>query len=120
ASEKDVAGGLFPFFDNRGTAKDIFDFENAAFDHALFLLGIVVLGIVLAGALLLCVTNAVGHIHGASDSSGAFPKDLPCTPDDISATMFHCLGIDPGTELRDSLNRPIPVSYGSPILPLLA
>jgi hypothetical protein len=34
--------------------------------------------------------------------------------------MFHCLGIDPATELRDQLDRPIPVSYGAPIAPLLA
>lgn len=61
-----------------------------------------------------------GYIHGASDDSGAYPKDSPCTPDDIAATMFHCLGIDPATELRDQLDRPIPVSYGRPIEPLLA
>jgi len=61
-----------------------------------------------------------GHIHGASDASGAYPKDSPCTPDDLSATMFHALGIDPGTELRDQLDRPIPVSYGSPIAGLFA
>ncbi len=61
-----------------------------------------------------------GFIHGASDASGAYPKDAPCKPDDLSATMFHCLGIDPATELRDQLNRPIPVSYGSVIEPLLA
>lgn len=61
-----------------------------------------------------------GHIHGASDASGAYPKDSPCTPDDLSATMFHALGIDPSTELRDQLDRPIPVSYGSPIAGLFA
>ncbi len=61
-----------------------------------------------------------GYVHGASDSNGAYPRDLPCTPDDLSATMFHCLGIDPATELRDQLDRPIPVSYGSPITPILA
>lgn len=61
-----------------------------------------------------------GHVHGASDASGAFPVADPCSPDDVSATMFHCLGIDPATELRDQLDRPIPVSYGSPIAPILA
>jgi hypothetical protein len=60
-----------------------------------------------------------GHIHGASDASGASPRDSPCTPDDISATMFYCLGIDPATELRDQLDRPIPVSQGAPIRSLL-
>ena len=61
-----------------------------------------------------------GHVHGASDASGAYPKDSPCTPDDLSATMFHALGIDPTTELRDQLDRPIPVSYGAPIAGLFA
>jgi Protein of unknown function (DUF1501) len=61
-----------------------------------------------------------GHIHGASDDSGAFPKDAPWTPDDIAATMLHGLGIDSATERRDQLDRPIPVSHAAPILPLLA
>lgn len=61
-----------------------------------------------------------GYVHGASDASGAFPKDSPCRPDDLSATMFHCLGIDPHTILQDQLKRPIPVAEGSVISPLLA
>jgi hypothetical protein len=61
-----------------------------------------------------------GYVHGASDASGAYPKDAPCTPDDLSATMFLALGIEPETELRDQLDRPIPVSYGRPIGPLFA
>jgi len=61
-----------------------------------------------------------GYVHGASDAAGAYPRGTPCTPDDISATMFHALGIDPATELRDQLNRPIPVSYGSAIASLFA
>jgi hypothetical protein len=61
-----------------------------------------------------------GFVYGASDSTAAYPKDNPCTPDDISATMFHCLGIDPATELRNHVNQPIPVSRGTPITALLA
>ncbi|MDX2037404.1 MAG: DUF1501 domain-containing protein [Isosphaeraceae bacterium] len=61
-----------------------------------------------------------GHLHGASDAQGAYPKDDPVTPDDLSATMFSALGIDPGIELRDQLDRPIPISYGSPIKDLFA
>jgi hypothetical protein len=59
-----------------------------------------------------------GYIHGASDASGAYPKESPCSPDDLSATMFALLGIDPATELHDQLARPVPVSYGTPIRPL--
>jgi hypothetical protein len=61
-----------------------------------------------------------GFIYGASDSTAAYPKDHPCTPDDISATMFYCMGIDPATELRNHLDQPVPVSRGMPIMPLLA
>jgi uncharacterized protein (DUF1501 family) len=61
-----------------------------------------------------------GFVYGASDSTASYPKDNPCTPDDISATMFYCLGIDPATELRNHVNQPVPVSRGTPIMPLLA
>ena len=61
-----------------------------------------------------------GFVYGASDSTAAYPKDNPCSPDDISATMFYCMGIDPATELRNHVNQPIPVSRGTPIMPLLA
>ncbi len=61
-----------------------------------------------------------GYIHGASDASGAYPKESPCTPDDLSATMFALLGIDPTTELHDQLARPIPVSRGNAIRAVLA
>jgi hypothetical protein len=61
-----------------------------------------------------------GFVYGASDKSAAYPKDNPCTPDDVAATMFYCLGIDPATELRNHVNQPVPVSRGTPIMPLLA
>ncbi len=56
-----------------------------------------------------------GMVHGASDRIGAYPASNPVRPDDIAATMFHCLGIDPATEVRDPLNRPLPISLGTAI-----
>ena len=41
-------------------------------------------------------------------------------PEDLSATLFHLLGIDPHTEVRDPLNRPLPISTGSVIAGILA
>ena len=41
--------------------------------------------------------------------------DFALSPDDIAATMFASLGIDPATEVRDPLNRPLPISQGSAI-----
>jgi hypothetical protein len=61
-----------------------------------------------------------GFVYGASDSAAAYPKDNPCSPDDIAATMLHCMGIDPATELHNRENQPIPASRGTPIMPLLA
>lgn len=61
-----------------------------------------------------------GFVYGASDATAAYPKDNPCSPDDIAATMFYCMGIDPSTELRSHVNQPVPVSRGTPIMPLLA
>lgn len=56
-----------------------------------------------------------GITYGASDPRGAFPKDDPVRPDDITATVFHALGLDPATEIRDQLGRPVPISAGTPI-----
>ena len=33
-------------------------------------------------------------------------------PQDLAATIFHCLGYPPETEMRDALNRPLPISRG--------
>ena len=60
-----------------------------------------------------------GLVHGASDRHGAFPVHGRVRPDDIAATLFTCLGIDPATEVRDPLGRPLPVSRGSAIDALL-
>ncbi|MFO0892890.1 MAG: DUF1501 domain-containing protein [Isosphaeraceae bacterium] len=56
-----------------------------------------------------------GAIHGSSDRIGAYPATDPVTPDDVAATMFWALGIDPATEFRDALNRPLPIAAGKPI-----
>jgi hypothetical protein len=56
-----------------------------------------------------------GHVHGVSDRVGAYPSRDPVRPEDLSATMFHLLGIDPHAEVRDALNRPLPLSMGSVI-----
>jgi hypothetical protein len=60
-----------------------------------------------------------GVVHGASDRSGGEPKDGPIQPQDIIATIYHCLGYHPDTEIRDSLNRPIPISRGEIIRPIV-
>jgi hypothetical protein len=61
-----------------------------------------------------------GAVHGASDRIGAYPAGDPVTPDDVAATMFWALGIDPATEFRDTLDRPLPIAAGRPITSLFA
>jgi uncharacterized protein (DUF1501 family) len=61
-----------------------------------------------------------GFVHGSSDKTGAYPSGNPVRPDDLAATMFFALGIDPHTEVRDPLNRPIPIAAGEVIGELLA
>jgi hypothetical protein len=56
-----------------------------------------------------------GCVHGSSDGWGAFPASGSVRPDDIAATMFASVGIDPTTEIRDPLGRPLPVSNGQEI-----
>lgn len=61
-----------------------------------------------------------GIVHGASDALGAWPKEGKVTPQDLTATILHCLGIDPHTTITDPLGRPLPVSRGSVIGNILA
>jgi hypothetical protein len=61
-----------------------------------------------------------GFIYGASDKYGAYPASDAVRPDDLAATMFALLGLDPHTEVLDSLNRPLPIARGNPITGLLA
>ncbi len=56
-----------------------------------------------------------GQVYGSSDALGAFPRDNPCTPADLHATLFQSLGIDPQAEIHDPLGRPFPISDGRPL-----
>ena len=56
-----------------------------------------------------------GAVHGASDKHAAFPASGIVRPRDVIATVFHCLGHGPGTEVDDLLGRPVPLTRGKPI-----
>jgi hypothetical protein len=56
-----------------------------------------------------------GVVHGASDSVGGYPRDGKVQPQDITASVFHCLGFEPGTEVRDVQGRPVAISKGEVI-----
>ena len=61
-----------------------------------------------------------GYVHGASDKHGAYPAENPVRPDDVAATMFHLLGIDPHTQVYGVSNRPLMISEGKPIMDVIA
>jgi uncharacterized protein (DUF1501 family) len=50
-----------------------------------------------------------GYCYGSTDANGMNPDTDPCSPDDVSATIFQALGIEPQTELHSSTGRPIRV-----------
>ncbi len=60
-----------------------------------------------------------GVVHGASDSIAAYPRDGRVMPEDLLATIFHCLGIQPDSEYTDAQGRPIPLTRGDVIRQVL-
>ncbi len=60
-----------------------------------------------------------GQVYGKSDALAAYPEEDAVTPADLAATMYHCLGVAPHTELHDAQNRPLAICDGSVIRPLV-
>lgn len=57
-----------------------------------------------------------GAVWGRSDKDAAYPADNPVSPEDMAATVFHALGIDPATRILDAQNRPVPLlETGEPL-----
>jgi Protein of unknown function (DUF1501) len=54
----------------------------------------------------------MGQVIGRTDAIGAYPTSDPISPQDLLATIYRFLGIDPHHELRDHNGRPIPLVYG--------
>jgi hypothetical protein len=60
-----------------------------------------------------------GFIYGKSDATASFPDEHPVKPEDLAATIFYLLGIDPDSEIRDRNNRPLAIA-GKPVLDVIA
>lgn len=85
--------------------------KDAGRDHWTYCYSVVLAGAGIRG----------GTVHGASDSHAAFVKDNPVTPADICATIYHCLGIDPETQIHDRSGRPQSIALGGkPIASILS
>ena len=62
-----------------------------------------------------------GMVVGATDKQGATVADRPITPQDMTATILHLLGIDYKKVLHTPLGRPIPmVDGGKPVHEIIA
>ncbi|MBI3877192.1 MAG: DUF1501 domain-containing protein [Verrucomicrobia bacterium] len=61
-----------------------------------------------------------GFVYGESDKTGSFPARDPVRPDDLAATIYYLLGIDPATEVYDQTNRPLMISSGKPAMGVVA
>jgi hypothetical protein len=56
-----------------------------------------------------------GAVYGSSVRIAAYPASNPVTPGDLAATIFWRFGIDPATEISDSIGRPYRLAEGKPI-----
>jgi hypothetical protein len=59
-----------------------------------------------------------GQAIGRSDKLGAYAVTKTFGPPDLAATVYKALGVDPATELRDRLGRPLRLCTGDVIDPL--
>jgi hypothetical protein len=48
-----------------------------------------------------------GTVYGTSDAQAAYPTDHPIRPEDLAATIFDALGIDPEMRIPNSQGRPV-------------
>jgi hypothetical protein len=62
----------------------------------------------------------VGQVVGSTNARGEYPRERPITPQDLLATVYRHLGIDPRHEFEDAVGRPVPVlAEGRPIPELI-
>lgn len=60
-----------------------------------------------------------GAVYGKTDSWAAEVTENPVSPADVTATIFHLLGLNPHQEVQDAAGRPYPLSDGEPIRGIL-
>lgn len=53
-----------------------------------------------------------GQVIGKSDKVGGHPITVPWRPNDLGATVYDALGIDPNSDVHDRLGRPVRLNQG--------
>jgi len=61
-----------------------------------------------------------GFVYGESDKTASHPTKDPVRPDDLAATIYYLLGIDPHTEVYAANNRPVLISEGNPVMGIIS
>jgi hypothetical protein len=62
----------------------------------------------------------MGQVVGESTAKAERPKSTPISPEDLMATIFHVLGVDPLVQFKDFTGRPISmIEKGKPIQELV-
>jgi hypothetical protein len=59
-----------------------------------------------------------GQVYGKSNRIAQYPVENPVSPADLTATVYHALGVKPEMSLKDREGRLIQLTEGSPLLPL--
>ena len=59
-----------------------------------------------------------GQVHGRSDARAAYPTTDPVSPQDLLATLYYALGVDPHTSVEDQQHRPYVLVDGKPLTAL--
>ncbi len=60
-----------------------------------------------------------GVVYGQSDRHGGYPIEGRVEPQDLTATIFHLLGHMPETQMIDKVGRPLAISTGKVIEPIV-
>ena len=60
-----------------------------------------------------------GALYGQSDAQAMYPDERPVRPEDLAATLYYLLGIDPASEIYDRNRRPLVIG-GRPVLDIVA
>jgi uncharacterized protein (DUF1501 family) len=60
-----------------------------------------------------------GFVYGKSDKTASAPVENPVHPRDLLATVYHSIGIDPGTMVLNHLNQPRELVQGEVVTGIL-
>ena len=61
---------------------------------------------------------ARGAVYGKSDKTGSSPAENPVHPVQLLATVYHAMGIDPHTMVKNHLDQPRELVQAEPVVDL--